>query len=726
MNGIAGPVCEPGRAWPMGVVPASMGGRAGLNVAVYARHATAVELCLYDDQGGIETARIRLPACTGGVWHGFVPGPGVGQRYGLRAHGPWDPAAGHRFNPERLLIDPWARSLSGPLAKLALEIGHRANAPDQPCGHDNAERMPKARVIDMVTELRAGAAIMPGPDTPTARTILYEAHVKALTALHPGVAPHQRGTYAGLASPPMLAHYQRLGLTALCLLPVQLHVDEHHLVERGMTNHWGYNTLAFFVPDPRYATPAARGQDQDDAGLRAEFRQMVDTLHRSGIEVILDVVYNHTAEGDALGPTLSWRGLDNASWYALDAHGHHLNPSGCGNTFNMGQPHVVQMIMDSLRWWVQAYGVDGFRFDLAVALGRDPALDQRFNPFGALFSALAQDPVLARVKLIAEPWDIGPGGYQIGAFGARWHEWNDQFRDTARAWWLGHDCTRGQIGRRLAGSNDLFQSSGRSPLASINMITAHDGFTLADLTAYVHKHNEGNGEDNRDGHDHNLSANAGHEGPSDDPAIVHRRAQWCRALLATLFCAQGIPQLLAGDELGHSQQGNNNAYCQDNALTWLDWAAANETQTDFVAGLVHLRERYPGLRHPQWFHDEPDAGEHAPDIAWRTADGVRPDTNAWELPDTRLLSCVITVGDGVEPARERLMLILLAGDAVVEVRLPEGPWEVVLDSARSWVAGHSGPPAATVSSTLQVAAPTFVVLVQPLPPFNEHLVEDPA
>jgi glycogen operon protein len=523
----------------------------------------------------------------------------------------------------------------------------------------------------------------------------------------------------------MLAHYKRLGLTALCLLPVQLHVDEHHLVERGMTNHWGYNTLAFFVPEPRYATPAARGRDRDDAGVRAEFRQMVDTLHRNGIEVILDVVYNHTAEGNSLGPTLSWRGLDNASWYALDAHGHHLNPSGCGNTFNMGEARVVQMTMDSLRWWVQAYGVDGFRFDLAVALGRDPALDRRFNPFGTLFSAMAQDPVLARAKFIAEPWDIGPEGYQTGGFGPRWHEWNDQFRDTVRAWWLGHACTRGQIARRLAGSNDLFQGSGRSPLASINMITAHDGFTLADLTSYVHKHNEANGEDNRDGHGHNLSANAGQEGPSDDPAILQRRSQWRRALLATLLCAQGTPQLLAGDELGHSQQGNNNAYCQDNAVTWLDWATADEAQMDFVAGLVHLRQRYPGLRHPHWFHGAPVKGEPLPDIAWRTVDGEPPGTEAWELPDGRLLSCVITVGDGGEPPRERLMLILLAGEVPANLRLPEGPWEVVLDSATGWVARPGGPPAATVSLSLQVAPSSFVVLAQPLPTFDKQTSENP-
>ena len=713
------PACAPGRPWPMGVTPAVVEGRPGLNVAVFARHATAVELCLYDATGHTEIARIELPACTHGVWHGFVPGPGVGQLYGLRAYGPWQPEAGHWFNPARLLIDPWARALSGAVTTLAMETGYRPGVPDQPEPRDNAGLIPKARVLDPAAELRAGAALTPGPDTPMARTVLYEAHVKALTMLHPGVPADQRGTYAGLASPAMLAHYAQLGITALCLLPVQLHVDERHLTERGLTNHWGYNTLSFFAPDPRFAKPPARNRVGDDAAVRTEFRQMVDTLHRNGIEVILDVVYNHTAEGDTLGPTLSWRGLDNASWYALDAHGHHRNPSGCGNTFNMGEPRVVQLVMDSLRWWVQAFGVDGFRFDLAVALGREPARDQQFNAFGALFGAMEQDPVLARVKLIAEPWDLGPDGYRLGHFGARWHEWNDQFRDTVRAWWLGHPCTRGQFARRMAGSSDVFERGGRSPLASINLVTAHDGFTLADLTTYRHKHNEANGEDNRDGHGHNLSANAGHEGPTDDPAIALQRAQWCRALLATLFCAQGTPQLLAGDELGHSQQGNNNAYCQDNAVTWLDWHTADRTLADFVGGLARLRRRYPALRHPHWFHGVPAAGEKWPDIAWRTASGEPPDTVAWELPDGRLLACVITVGEAHQPARERVMLVQLGGATAVEVRLPDGEWHLQLDSARGWVAGETGPAPAPLASSLLVAPSTVLVLVQPLHPTHE-------
>ncbi len=689
--------CAPGRPWPMGVTPSVLDGRAGLNVAVYARHATAIELCLFDDADGLETARIRLPACSDGVWHGFVAGPGVGQRYGLRAHGPWQPDGGHRFNAERLLLDPWARSLCGPLA-----------------ADDVAQQVPRARVIDFAAELQAGAAIAPGPQTPMARTVLYEAQVKALTALHPEVPEEQRGSYAGVASAAMLSHYQRLGITALCLLPVQLHQDERHLVKRGLRNHWGYNTLSFFVPDARFATPAARALAyDDDAAVRAEFRAMVDSLHRNGIKVILDVVYNHTAESDALGPTLCWRGLDNASWYALDDKGSYLNPSGCGNTLNMGEPRVVQMVMDSLRWWVQAFGVDGFRFDLAVALGRRGGPDGHFDVMAPLFAAIAQDPVLAAVKLIAEPWDLGPKGYRIGRFGARWAEWNDQFRDTTRAWWLGHACTPGQMARRLAGSSDLFQGSARTPLASVNLITAHDGFTLADLTAFEHKHNEANGENNGDGHDHNLSANAGHEGPTQEPAILRLRGQRRRALLATLLCAQGTPQLLAGDELGHSQGGNNNAYCQDNAITWLDWAQADQDLCSFIAKVVHLRQRYPALRHPRWFTGAATEGAARPDIEWRTASGQTPTTSDWEQRDQRLLVCVIAVGEDLQPVRERLLLILYTDQAPVEVCLPEGKWQLLLDSASNWAAGaDTGTP---VASPLLVSGPTLMALVQALP-----------
>ena len=708
--------CAPGRPWPMGVTAGVCDGISGLNAAVYARHASAVELCLFDATGETETARLRLPACSDGVWHGFVPGLGVGQRYGLRAHGPWTPPSGQRFNPARLLIDPWARSLSEPLDQLALQYGYRSDAPDQPDSQDNARHMPKARVLDLAAELCAGAAITPGPQTALARTVLYEAQVKALTALHPDLPIEQRGTFVGVASAAMLAHYQRLGITALCLLPVHLHQDERHLIAHGLSNHWGYNTLSFFVPDARFATPAARAQRDDDAAVRAEFRAMVDALHRSGIEVILDVVYNHTAEGDALGPTLCWRGLDNASWYALDEQGDHLNPSGCGNTLNMGEPRVVQMVMDSLRWWVQAFGVDGFRFDLAVALGRSSA---HFDSAGPLFAAIAQDPVLAHVKLIAEPWDLGPDGYQIGRFGARWAEWNDQFRDSVRAWWLGHDCTPGRMAQRLTGSSDLFQSGARTPLASINLITAHDGFTLADLNAYQHKHNQANGEANRDGHGHNLSANAGHEGPTDDPAVLQRRGQWRRALLATLLCAQGTPQLLAGDELGHSQHGNNNAYCQDNAITWIDWAQADQELATFVAKVVHLRQRYPGLRHPRWFSGTAPAGAVWRDIEWRCASGETPDATDWERHDQRLMVCVISVGEGEQTAHERLLLVLYADPQPIELCLPEGPWQWLLSSAEAGQGNTDAAASATVASPLHVCGPTLLLLVQNLASANK-------
>ena len=709
--------CTSGRAWPMGVTLSVCEGVSGLNVAVYARHASAIELCLFDATGELETARIRLPSCNNGVWHGFVPGLGVGQLYGLRAHGSWAPQSGHRFNPARLLIDPWARSLSGALATLALQTGYRADAPDQPDPQDNARHIPKARVLDLAAELRAGAAITPGPQTALTKTVLYEAHVKSLTALHPDVPSEQRGTFAGVASAAMLAHYQRLGITALCLLPVHLHQDERHLIERGLSNHWGYNTLSFFVPDTRFATPTARVTAHDDTAVRSEFRAMVDSLHRHGIEVILDVVYNHTAEGDALGPSLSWRGLDNASWYALDEQGGYLNASGCGNTLNMGEPRVVQLVMDSLRWWVQAFGVDGFRFDLAVALGRQGA---HFDNTGPLFAAIAQDPVLAHVKLIAEPWDLGPQGYQIGRFGAPWSEWNDQFRDGVRAWWLGHPCTPGQIAQRLAGSSDLFHAGTRTPLASINLITAHDGFTLADLTAYQHKHNQANGEHNRDGHNHNLSANAGHEGPSDDAAVLQRRGQWRRALLATLLCAQGTPQLLAGDELGHSQRGNNNAYCQDNALTWLDWAQADQELATFVAKVVHLRQRYPGLRHPNWFTGAAPEGAAWPDIEWRRANGQRPGAADWEQRDQRLLVCVISVGEGAQAARERLLLVLYADPAPIELCLPDGPWQLLLSSADARPANADTAATPNMASPLHVSGPTLLLLVQNLAPANQE------
>lgn len=682
-------------------------GRQGVNFAVYSRHAERIDVCLYDAQALQETARITLPCHSNGIWHGFVAGLGAGQLYGLRAHGPYRPPQGQRFNPAKLLIDPYARALVGDTQHLALELdylgtpaAHAAVLEAQPDPADNAARIPKARVLDLEQEMAAGAAIAPCPPRPLAHTVLYEAHVKGLTQCHPDVPPALRGSYAGLASPAMLAHYQRLGITTLCLLPVHQHITEAHLIRKGLRNYWGYNTLGFFIPEPDYAS----GLYPD---ARAEFRHMVDQLHRHGLEVVLDVVFNHSAESDTFGPTLSWRGLDNTSWYALDTAGQYLNHSGCGNSFNLTHPNAVQWVMDSLRWWVQAFGVDGFRFDLATSLGRDPALQHRFHPLAGLLSAIGQDPVLARVKRIAEPWDVGPDGYQLGRFPTGWLEWNDRFRDGCRAFWLGHDSSRGELARRICGSSDVFQNDGRGPLSSINLITAHDGMTLADLCAYRYKHNAANAEDNRDGHNHNLSANAGVEGPTQDAAVNALRGQWQRALWATLLCAQGTPQLLAGDEFGQSQGGNNNAYCQDNAISWLDWPHADQDLIRFVADLVHLRHAHAALRHARWYTGESD-------IAWSTPDGnaLRPDD--WNTPHQRSLACRIEVTDNdAVPATPWLLVFHAAGHAQSFV-LPPGTWLQVLDSAAALVCPQSRWGGLTPHTHALTVAPYSVcALVQP-------------
>lgn len=663
----------------MGARCTTVEGERGVNFAVYSLHAQKIEVCLYDACAAVETARFTLPCHTNGVWHGFVPGLSAGQLYGLRAHGPYDPARGQRFNPAKLLLDPYARAIHGAVDLLSNErdyLGEPApdatvlDAPADPT--DNAARMPKAQVLDWDAELQAGAAITPGPKIALECTVLYEAHVKGLTEQHTGVDAALRGSYAGVASAPMLEHYKRLGITTLSLLPVQAHITEAHLLKKGLRNYWGYNTLGFFVPHGAYTS----GQCAD---VRAEFRHMVDKLHQSGLEVVLDVVFNHTAESDTFGPTLSWRGLDNASWYALDATGQYRNHSGCGNSLNLSHPCAIQWVMDSLRWWVQAYAVDGFRFDLATALGRDPLLQQDFNPHSALLGAIGQDPVLSQVKLIAEPWDIGPNGYQLGRFPAGWHEWNDLFRDSTRAYWLGHASTRGDFVRRLTGSSDRFHQQGRSPLASVNLVTAHDGMTLADLTSYREKHNLANAEDNRDGSTHNLSANAGVEGPTDDEHVCATRAEWRRALLATLFCAQGIPQLLAGDEFGNSQSGNNNAYCQDNAIGTLDWPAADPVMLQFVSGLIHLRQNHAALRYPQWFSGTGD-------VVWYNAGGKPLSADEWDDPVERSFACHITLTPQTGANdNQRWVLLFNPSEQACSFQLPAGPWTRVLDSAAAVV-----------------------------------------
>ena len=677
--------CGLGQAWPMGATCIKWGGQEGVNFAVFSRHAERIEVCLFDETGQQETARFTLPSCTNGVWHGFVPGLGVGQLYGLRAHGPYQPARGHRFNPAKLLIDPFARAIVGDKKNLSLEHDYLERTEEGTSMRDarrdpanDAARIPKARILDLKAELQAGADMTPGPQVPLAHTVLYEAHVKGLTQRHPEVPQALRGTYAGLVSPPMLAHYRRLGITTLCLLPVQLHVTEGHLLKKGLRNYWGYNTLGFFIPEPGYAS----GQFADD---RAEFRFMVDQLHLNGLEVVLDVVYNHSAEGDAMGSTLSWRGLDNASWYALDDAGQYLNFSGCGNSLGLMRPCGAQLVMDSLRWWVQAFGVDGFRFDLATALGRDPLLHHKFHPMSGLLAAIGLDPVLARVKLIAEPWDIGPDGYQLGQFPAGWLEWNDRFRDTSRAFWLGFDCTRGDFARRITGSSDLFDHGGRNPLSSVNMITAHDGMTLTDLTSYRRKHNLLNGEDNRDGAQNNHSTNAGVEGPSADAGVQAVRGQWRRALLATLFCAQGTPQLLAGDELGQTQNGNNNAYCQDNNISWFDWTKVNQHKDllRFTQGLIKFRRVQPTIRRESFLTGKAPIDGALPDVSWYSALGTAVD---WHGEDNTLI-CLLKAEDLVEkhPEARDVLILINATSEPREFILPpvaKGTrWRLFIDTA---------------------------------------------
>ena len=701
----------------------------GVRFSVWAPDAHGLDVCLFAHSEPIESRRVAMQSAGDGVWSTFVPGLKAGQLYGLRASGPWLPEAGHRFNPAHLLLDPCALAVVGNTERLALQTGHACADPlhptqpwheHQPDPADNAAHMPRCVVVDAQAELAAGLAIAPQPAVASDRVVIYETHVKALTRLRLEVPEHQRGTYAALAHPAMVQHLQRLGITTVCLLPVHQHISERHLNEWALSNHWGYNTLNAFAPEPAYAA-ATRGKDassaEDAAAVRAEFRQMVDALHRAGIEVVLDVVFNHTAESDLDGPTLSWRGLGQTRWYAMGERGVPHNFSGTGNSLAFSEPRVLQWVMDSLRWWVQAFGVDGFRFDLAVSLGRDAALGHAFNPRSALLSALVQDPVLRRARLIAEPWDIGPNGHHTGGFETGWLEWNDRFRDGVRAFWLGHPGTRGELATRTCASADLFHQphqSHRLPTASVNMVTAHDGFNLADLTAYRHRHNMANGEDNRDGHGHNLSANGGVEGNTCDTMVLRRRGLWRRALLATLFCAQGTPQLLAGDELGHSQQGNNNSYCQDNKTTWLDWAHADAELTTFVAGLATLRNRYPGLRHGRWFSGEGDQPDHTwPDIAWFNTDGQPMAAEAWQDHERRTLGALITVGENSAPPTERLLLVWHAEHGRGQLPLPPGDWTVLLDSAGARVA-PSGQDNATATGSLALHEAGVWVLVQAL------------
>ena len=656
----------------------------GVNFAVFSENATQIELCLFDADGARELRRYALHGPHDGVFHGFVEGVAPGLVYGLRAHGPYQPGRGLRFNPHKLLLDPWAREIVGHHSWLAEHHGYSLGHPDGSRSfdpRDNALQALKARVAPPP---QAAAGWHNAPRIATRDVVLYELHVKGFGMTLPGLPAELRGTYAALAHPLAIAHFKRLGVTTLSLLPVHYHLDEPGLADKGLTNYWGYNTLGFFCPDPRFA------QRRDDPSAAAEeFRDMVATLHEHGLEVVLDVVFNHTPEGNEHGATLAMRGLDALSWYRLlpDDKSRDENLSGCGNTLNVAHPRVTQFVLDSLRCWVHEMGVDGFRFDLAPVLGRTR---HGFDGHAAFFTALRQDPVLARVHLIAEPWDAGPDGYQLGRFPGRWLEWNDKFRDTVRRYWLARSVSRGEFARRFTGSSDLFHHGQRQPTASVNFIAVHDGFTLADVVSYAGKHNQANGEDNRDGRNDEPCANFGVEGPSDDTAITALRARVRRAMLATLVLAQGTPMLCAGDEFGNSQQGNNNAYCQDNATGWLAWAEAEPEMLAFACQALALRRAEPALHHDRWFAHPPcAAGECS--LAWLTPAGHEMQVHDWHDGGQHAFACRIDSAHYVSAATcgaSRRLLIAFNPEAQAQpFSLPPGRWQVALDSAGELVVG---------------------------------------
>ncbi len=666
----------------------------GVNLAVFSAHAERIELCLFDAEGRHEIARFALTECTDEVWHGYLPGAGPGMVYGLRAHGPFDLAAGHRFNPHKLLLDPYARQLRGELRWSDALSGAQPKSERTPDRRDSAPFVPKCVVTH--DDYPWGDDRPPG--VPWERTVIYEAHLRGLTMRHPAVPAAQRGTFAGLGHPAVIEHLLRLGVTAVELLPVQAILHDRALFERGLVNHWGYQTLGFFAPEPRYlTTPEARD----------EIRTAIRRLHQAGIEVILDVVYNHTGESDETGPTLCWRGLDNAAYYRLmpDDRRRYVNDSGTGNTLELTHPRVLQMVMDSLRHWVTSYHVDGFRFDLGSILGRE---EHGFDPGAGFFDAIRQDPVLGRIKLIAEPWHLGADGYHLGRFPPGFAEWNDRYRDTVRRFWGGDALARPELAGRLTGSAELFDQRRRRPWASVNFLAAHDGFTLHDLAAYERKHNEANGEGNRDGHNHNHSRNWGVEGETDDPAINATRAAVRRAMLMTLFASAGTPMLLAGDELGRTQRGNNNAYCQDNALSWIDWVRAAEPEPKrlcaFAARCIAARARLAPLRPAQFLHGAAEPWPRLADTAWFDAGGRAKTPETWSQPGLTLALRRVWTEAGTTAAT----LLLLNADAAAQVfTLPDPPldWVRVLDSA-----APEAPEVLLPGGTIEVAPHAAVLL----------------
>ncbi|HEX5787748.1 MAG TPA: glycogen debranching protein GlgX [Woeseiaceae bacterium] len=667
---------EVGAPFPQG---ATWDGR-GVNFSLFSANATKVELCLFDREGRQELERIELPEYTSEIYHGYLPDARPGQAYGYRVHGPYAPDAGHRFNPNKLLLDPYAKQHTGELTWDPALFGYTIGAKDADLSfdtRDSAPFMPKARVVDEAftwgDERR--------PQIPWERTIIYEAHVKGFTQRHPSVNDSERGKFAALMNADIVAYLKSLGVTAVELLPIHAFVDDQYLVDKGLSNYWGYNTLGFFAPASRYlANPSVN-----------EFKEVVSTFHHANLEILLDVVYNHTAEGNELGPTLSFKGIDNATYYRLlpDNLRYYINDTGTGNTVNTSHPRVMQLVMDSLRYWAGTMRVDGFRFDLATILAREPA---GFSEESSFLHATMQDPLLSQVKLIAEPWDCGPGGYQVGRFPPGWAEWNDRYRDTARAFWRGDAGQVPAMAQRVSASADLFDKRGRKPWASVNFLTAHDGFTLHDLVCYNEKHNEANGEDNRDGHSHNLSSNYGVEGLSDDPALVELRFRQMRNFFATLLFSRGTPMLQAGDEFARTQGGNNNAYAQDNEIGWIDWnvSPAGQDLAAFVQNLIRLRQALPMLRRGHFLHGQVDDELGVKDVAWLAPSGAEMTKADWANADLRSFGVLVdgrahTEGVRLAETDATMLLVLNADDATVDVVLPELPggerWRCVIDTA---------------------------------------------
>jgi len=670
---------QPGRPYPLG---ATWDG-SGTNFALFSANATKVELCLFDQRTAKETDRIVLPEYTDEVWHGFLPQIGPGQLYGYRVHGPYAPEEGHRFNPQKLLLDPYAKAIKGNLRWSDAVMGYRVGSGREDLSidrRDSAFAVPKSCVSDISFSWDADRP--PGVDW--SDTVIYETHVRGATMLNPEVPDNLRGTFLGLGAPAMVDYLVKLGVTAVELLPVHALIDDRTLAANKLRNYWGYNTIGFFAPDPRYLS----------VGEVWEFQTMVRRFHQAGIEVILDVVYNHTAEGNQLGPTLSFRGIDNASYYRLidgDPR-YYVNDTGCGNTLNLSHPRVLQMVLDSLRHWVQVMRVDGFRFDLATTLAREP---HGFDHGSGFLDAVRQDPVLNNVKLIAEPWDVGPGGYRLGAFPPGFAEWNDRYRDTVRRYWRGDDAMLPAMAPGMLASADLFEHNGRRPWSSINFITSHDGFTLNDLVSYEAKHNEANGEENRDEHDANYSRNYGIEGPSDDPEILALRERQKRNMLATLLLSQGTPMLLAGDEIGNSQNGNNNAYCQDNETGWIDWRTPDQRDTDlldFVRRLLAFRKAHPVFRQPGFLHGTNQTADGFKDVIWLTPVGEEKTPSQWNDPLARCIGLMLSAADRAET----FLLVMNAHDQTVNFTLPTTPargvWRREIDTGAPALRGAAEVP----------------------------------